>query len=160
VRAVVDVNHATTLPEVGHMSTDTTYAQIVEGVRATIARYAHALDDGRTDDVVATFCPDGVSEIPGLGTHEGHDALREAYSRWKPKRPQRHVVVNTLVSEWNDHEATAISDMIFIRQGESSWTIQLVGRYRDILHHDDGMWRFHRREAKFVAEHSSPEGTA
>ena len=65
----------------------------------SIARYAHALDDGRTDDVVATFCPDGVSEIPGLGTHRGHDALGEAYSRWKPQSPQRHLVVNTLVTE-------------------------------------------------------------
>ena len=71
------------------MSTKTTYAQVVEGIRATIAAYAQALDDGRTDDVVATFCPDGVCEIPGMGTHEGHHALREAYSGWKPKRPQR-----------------------------------------------------------------------
>ena len=55
------------------------YAEVVEGVRATIAAYTQALDDGRTDDVVATFCPDGVCEIPGMGTHEGHDALRQAY---------------------------------------------------------------------------------
>ena len=61
------------------MSTTTTYAEVVEGVRATLAAYAQALDDGRTDDVVATFCPDGVCDIPGMGTHEGHNALREAY---------------------------------------------------------------------------------
>ena len=30
-----------------------TYADVVEGVRATIAAYAQALDDGRTDDIVA-----------------------------------------------------------------------------------------------------------
>ena len=51
-----------------------TYADVAEGVRATIAAYTHALDDGRTDDVVATFCADGVVDIPGMGTHEGHDA--------------------------------------------------------------------------------------
>ncbi len=55
------------------------YADVVEGIRATIAAYTHALDDGRTDDVVATFCPDGVVDIPGMGTHVGHDALRAAY---------------------------------------------------------------------------------
>ena len=60
--------------------TETTFAEVAEGVRATIAAYTQALDDGRTDDVVATFCPDGVCEIPGLGTHQGHDALRRAYS--------------------------------------------------------------------------------
>ena len=60
------------------MSTTTTYVEVVEGVRATMAAYAQALDDGRTDDVVATFCPDGVCDIPGMGMHEGHNDLREA----------------------------------------------------------------------------------
>jgi SnoaL-like domain len=128
----------------------TKYADVVEGVRAAIAAYTQALDDGGTDDVVATFCPDGGCEIPGLGTHEGHDALREAYARWKPQRPQRHLVVNTLVTDWNDHEATAISDVIFVLQGDAGWTIQLVGRYHDTLHHDDGVWRFHHRAAQFL----------
>jgi hypothetical protein len=131
------------------MSIQTTYADVVEGIRATIASYTQALDDGRTDDIVVTFCPDGVCEIPGMGTHVGHDALREAYAKWKPRRPQRHVVVNTLVTDWNDHEANAISDVIFLLQGESGWAIQLVGRYHDTLHLDEGTWRFHRRVAKF-----------
>lgn len=134
-----------------------TYAEVVEGVRAAIAAYTHALDDGRTDDVVGTFCPDGTCEIPGMGTHEGHDALRAAYAKWKPRRPQRHLVVNTLVTDWNDREATAISDVIFILQGESGWAIQVVGRYHDTLHCDAGpdargTWRFHRRAAEFVTE--------
>ena len=126
------------------------YAQIVEGVRATMAAYAQALDDGRTDDVVATFCPDGVCEIPGMGTHEGHDAPPPAFAGWKPRRPQRHLVVNTHVTDWNDEEARATSDVIFILKGEEGWSVQLVGAYRDVLHHADGRWRFHRRTAEFV----------
>jgi hypothetical protein len=132
------------------MSTNATYADVVAGVRAVIAAYTQALDDGRTDDVVATFCPDGVCEIPGMGTHVGHDKLRVAYSGWKPRRPQRHVVVNTHVTDWNDHEATAISDVIFLRKGDAGWAIQLVGRYADTLHRAEGTWRFHRRAAEFV----------
>jgi SnoaL-like domain len=142
------------------MSAKTSYAEVVEGVRATIAAYTHALDDGRTDDVVATFCPDGVCDIPGMGTHEGHDALREAYARWKPQRPQRHLVLNTLVTDWDDHEANAISDVIFVLQGDSGWSIQLVGRYQDTLHHDDDAWRFHRRAADFVTEHWPRKGSS
>jgi hypothetical protein len=126
------------------------YSQVVEGVRATIAAYTHALDDGRTDDVVATFCADGGCDIPGMGNHKGHDALRDAYARWRPKRPARHLVVNTLVTEWNDHEASAISDVVFLMQGDSGWAIQIVGRYHDTLHRDDGTWRFHHRAAEFV----------
>ena len=132
------------------MSTNATYAEVVEGVRAALAAYTQALDDGRTEDVVATFCPDGEIEIPGLGTHTGHAALRAAYSGWKPRRPQRHLVVNTLVTDWNDREARAISDVVFILQGDSGWAIQLVGRYHDTLHHHDGTWRFHHRAAEFV----------
>ena len=132
------------------MTEDPTYAQAVEGIRATIAAYAQALDDGRTDDVVATFCPDGGCEIPGLGTHEGHDALRRAYAGWRPAQPQRHLVLNTLVFDWTGDEAVAVSDVVFILKGNAGWAIQLVGRYHDSLHRHDGAWRFHRRVATFV----------
>ena len=97
---------------------ETTFADVAEGVRAAIAAYTLALDDGRTDDVVATFCADGVVDIPGLGTHVGHDALRAAFARVEPRQPQRHLVLNTLVTDWNDHEASAISDVVFILKGD------------------------------------------
>jgi ketosteroid isomerase-like protein len=122
-----------------------TFADVTEGVRATIAAYTHALDDGRTDEVVATFCPDGVFEMPELGTFEGHDALRAAYDGWKPRRPQRHLVLNTLVTEWQDDEAHAVSDIVFIREGSDGWSIQLVAKYNDTLHRDGDAWKFHRR---------------
>ena len=132
------------------MSTKATYAEVVEGVRSTLAAYTLALDDGRTDDVVATFCPDGGCDIPGMGTHQGHDALRAAYAKWTPRQPQRHLVVNTLVTDWSDHEAEAVSDVVFLLRGEAGWAVQLVGRYHDTLHHDAGTWRFHHRAATFV----------
>jgi hypothetical protein len=128
------------------------YAEVVEGVRATIATYTQALDDGRTDDVVATFCSEGVCDIPGMGRHEGRDALRAAYAKWQPRRPQRHLVLNTLVTDWSEHEASAISDVIFLLQGDAGWVVQVVGRYHDTFCNDDGTWRFHRRAATFVTE--------
>ena len=131
------------------MSTTRTFADVAEGVRAAIAAYTLALDDGRTADVVATFCADGVVDIPGLGTHEGHDALREAFARVEPRRPQRHLVLNTLVTDWNDDEAKAVSDIVLIVKGDGGWSVQLAGRYRDTLHRDGDRWLFHRRVATF-----------
>ena len=131
---------------------DLTFADVAEGVRATIAAYTQALDDGRTDDVLATFCPDGLIDLPGMGTHEGHDALRTAYAGWAPRRPQRHLVLNTHVTDWSDDEATAVSDVIFVLLGKAGWSIQLVGRYQDTLHRDGGTWRFHRRVATFETD--------
>ena len=128
----------------------TTYAEAAEGIRAVMAAYAQALDDGRTDDIVATFCPDGVCEIPGMGTFEGTDALRAAFAGWTPKQPQRHVVVNTLVTEWDENEARATSDMVFMLKGDAGWSVQLVGRYHDVLHFADRRWRFRRRVTEFL----------
>ena len=128
-----------------------TYPEVAEGVRAAIAAYTQALDDGRVDDVVATFCPDGVVDIEGIGTYEGHEALRQAYEGWKPRGPQRHLVLNTLVTDWSDDDATAVSDVIFTAKGEGGWAIFTVGRYEDTFHRDGDRWKFHRRAGSFVS---------
>jgi hypothetical protein len=131
------------------VSSERSYADVVEGVRATLAAYTHALDDGRTDDVVATFCADGGIDLPGMGSYEGTDALRAAYAKWAPRLPQRHLVLNTLVTEWSDDAAHAISDIVFLLQRDGAWSVQLVGRYHDDLHRDGDRWRFHHRRAEF-----------
>jgi hypothetical protein len=131
-----------------------TYADVAAGVSATIAAYTHALDDGRTDDVVATFCVDGGCDIPGLGTHSGHDALRAAYAAFQPKRPVRHVISNVEITAWNADIADAVSDVVVLaQQRDGAWAIQVVGRYRDSLRRDrgDDVWRFHHRAAEFVS---------
>ena len=69
------------------MATTMTRAEVAEGVRAAIATYTQALDDGRTDDVVATFCPEGVCQIPGLGTHRGHDGSAAPTPHGSPPGP-------------------------------------------------------------------------
>jgi hypothetical protein len=129
--------------------TEPSYAEVAEGVRRALATYTQALDDGRTDDVVATFCPDGAVDLPGMGTHAGRDVLRAAFARWTPRQPQRHLVLNTLVTEWDAHEATAISDVVFLLHDDDGWAVRLVGRYRDTLHREGDTWRFHRRTAEF-----------
>jgi hypothetical protein len=133
------------------MRANTTHADVVAGVLAAIAAYAQALDDGRVDDVVATFCTDGSCDIPGLGAHTGRDALRTAYEKVRPHAPQRHVVVNTLVTEWDEHNAKATSDLVFLLKGDAGWAVRMVGRYHDTLRNDDGIWRFQRRVAEFVS---------
>jgi ketosteroid isomerase-like protein len=125
------------------------HADAVEGVRAAIARYTLALDDGRTDEVVATFCADGGCDIPGLGAFRGHDALRAGFGGWRPKVPVRHLVSNTLVDVRSDDEAIATSDVVVLVERDDGWTIQVVGRYHDTLHRDGDIWRFHHRAARF-----------
>jgi ketosteroid isomerase-like protein len=127
-----------------------------EAVRRTIAAYCQALDDGRTDDVVACFCDDAKIDIPGQGVFEGIDAIREAFSGWLPQVPQRHLVLNTVLStcdgEGQPGRIHALSDLVFVvKTGDpASWRVQLVGRYDDMFRRDpDGTWRIHRRRAEF-----------
>jgi hypothetical protein len=128
-------------------------ADVEAGVRAAIARYTHALDDGRVDDVIATYCVDGGCDIPGLGTHSGHDALRAAYAGFQPKRPVRHVISNVEITSSTGDEAQAVSDVVVLaQQRDGAWAIQVVGRYRDTLRHEgDDVWRFRHRAAEFVS---------
>src|SRR5215475_14004571 len=44
-------------------------------IRELVARYNYAIDEGRPDEWVATFVPDGTFESSVLGTHTGADAL-------------------------------------------------------------------------------------
>lgn len=132
------------------MGTSRSFADVTAGVGTAISTYTQALDDGRTDDVVATFCPDGSCDMPGLGRHEGHEALRKAYEQTKPRQPQRHLVFNTVITTWDDDEAQATSDLAFLSKGDAGWTILLVGRYHDVLHCDGDTWRFHSRVAEFA----------
>ena len=127
-----------------------TFGEAAAGVRDVIAAYSQALDDGRIEDVVATFCPDGAVELPGAGRAAGHDAIRSLYSRITPGPPARHVVVNVHVTEWSGDRAEAVSDLIVIARGRPAWAVQLVGRYHDALHLTDGTWRFHARSLEFA----------
>jgi len=126
------------------------YAQAVNDIRDVIAAYAQALDDGRTDDVVATFCPDATVSLPGMDVIRGHEAIRVAYAAMTPRRPQRHVVANTVVSEVDDHAARATSDVLVLGRGEAGWAVRLVGRYTDDLRRLDTGWRFAARTLEFV----------
>jgi ketosteroid isomerase-like protein len=126
-----------------------TYAEVDAGVRRAIAAYTQAVDDGRTEDVLATFLPDASVDIPGLGSHQGHDALRKAFDAVAPKAPQRHLVINTLVTEWDAKEATASSDLVFMVNGGQGWSLFLAGRYTDTLRQVDGEWKFAHRAATF-----------
>jgi uncharacterized protein (TIGR02246 family) len=125
------------------------FVEVVEGIRATIAAHAQAQDDGRTDDMVALYTPDGVVEIPGMAALEGADALRAAFDEWKPQLPQRHIVTNTVVTEFSDEQAKATSDVVFVQRGESGWAVQMVARYHDTFQHTDGVWLLRRRTDEF-----------
>lgn len=121
-----------------------------EGVRATIAAYCHALDDSRVEEIIDLFTFDGAASLPGMEPATGHAALRSLYGGLMPVAPQRHLVVNTVVTAAGDEGARAISDLVFLKVGDVGWDVALTGRYADELRHEDGLWRFVRRALTFT----------
>ncbi|MEW2397255.1 nuclear transport factor 2 family protein [Streptomyces sp. NPDC046862] len=133
----------------------TTFADVHAGVVAAISAQAQAQDDGRTEDMVAWYLPDAVMEIPGVATLEGVDAIREAFSKpgWRPDpdRPQRHVITNTVVTEWDGRRARATSDVMMIKNDGSAWSIAVVARYHDEFEESAGRWLLRRRRDEYLA---------
>lgn len=129
-----------------------TYGRCAVAVRATIAAYAQAVDDGRTADIVATFCPDGSVRLPGSGEVRGHPALHALYSAQQPASNSRHLVMNVQVTSWTPESASAISDLVVVRRSDQTgWGVRTVGRYLDTLHPSEFGWRFHSRTLERAA---------
>ncbi|MBL7493176.1 nuclear transport factor 2 family protein [Frankia sp. AgB1.9] len=130
------------------MSSD--YGDAAARIRDTIAAYAQAVDDARTEDIVATFLPDGWASFPGAEPARGHEGIRATYSALTSDRVQRHVVTNILISDFDGKSAKATSDLLFLVKGEKGWSVRLVGRYTDRLRQDGDAWLFESRELVFL----------
>jgi ketosteroid isomerase-like protein len=128
-----------------------TFEQVIEGIRRAQAAYAQALDDGRVGEIADLFTEDGVTDIEGVGVFEGRDAIRTAYAGWAPKVPQRHIVSNVLVTDWNADVATATSDVVLIQLQEAGWVIYMVARYRDSVRNENGTWLFSNRTTRYAS---------
>ncbi|WP_043672425.1 nuclear transport factor 2 family protein [Streptomyces xylophagus] len=125
-------------------------ASVTAAVQTAIAAYAQALDAGRADEIADLYTPDGVAEIVGMATFEGREAIRQGFGGFAPRAPQLHLIANTVVTSATEDEATATSNLAFFARGEAGWTVQMVGRYDDVLRRHDGAWLFRRRVTTFA----------
>lgn len=128
------------------------YPATVAGVRAVIAAYAHATDDGRPGDIAAMFCDDGSVDLPAAGVVTGREALLALFSGGgKSPGLSRHLVTGTHVTRWSADHAVAISDLVLVGSpGGAPWDFRAMGRYFDLLHHREGRWLFHARTLRFT----------
>lgn len=85
-----------------------------------------------------------------MGVYEGAEAIRAAWDDWKPKGLQRHMPVNVVITDWDDEEARATTDVVFIAQGDGGWSVQIVARYYDVFRQAGGKWLFSRRADEYI----------
>lgn len=117
-------------------------------IRNTMARWCLLGDEGRFDDWVDDFEPDGRFVVDGV-EHHGRAAIRAVAPAWWGPEPVRHLCTNTLL-EVDDFGGTAQgwTDVVRVDAvGRPLW----VARFTDeIVRGGDERWRFALREVVAV----------
>jgi hypothetical protein len=124
-----------------------------ECIRDTIARYNHAGDRGKFDDMVDCFIDDGVLEIYPSTRHVGRRELRSFFGNVTAGDGAtsritvlRHCITNVLINVQSPTKATSRAYFQVITDvGLDHW-----GTYRDRLVADTatGPWLFAERSVK------------
>jgi uncharacterized protein (TIGR02246 family) len=119
-----------------------------DAIREAMARYCHALDACRFDDVAALFATDG-EWMTDYGSARGREAIAKFLAGVVPRKgegPQRkHYITNTVITVEGDR-ARAVSDYLIIRESGNGLIPVMGGTYKDTFVRRDGEWQFLRKE--------------
>ena len=123
-------------------------AEEKDAIREVMARYCHALDAGRFDDVAALFAEDG-EWTTDYDSATGRDAIEAMLTRNVPKKgegPQRKHYITNIIIKVDNETASAVSDYLIIRESENGLIPVMGGTYKDKFEKRDGTWLFRRKE--------------
>ncbi|MFN3256508.1 MAG: nuclear transport factor 2 family protein [Ilumatobacter sp.] len=115
------------------------------GIQTLYSKYCYGIDGNDPDLLAECFDADGVFAV-GEREFAGHEAIRAIASRGGG-RP-RHHYLNLWVKEVDGN--TAVSTAYFLVVDLESGQTAGYGHYDDQVRlHDDGAWRFERRQVNF-----------
>jgi 3-phenylpropionate/cinnamic acid dioxygenase small subunit len=116
-----------------------------EMVRELFARFCHSIDEGRYQEWVGTFTPDGVFDSPVAGRHAGREGLlkftRALAASEMGKVKQRHLVTNLSMS-LEEERGTALCNLTVYVTRDGVTSLLLVGGYNVQLRKIQGQWYF------------------
>jgi hypothetical protein len=122
-------------------------------IRELVARYNYAIDEGRPEEWVATFVPDGTFESTALGKHTGPDGLMAFAVGYIAAFTGRHCTSDFTVDIDGD-DARARCYLIAVNNAASPPIISTTAVYEDVLRRTPDGWRFvHRRVTPDTAIH-------
>jgi ketosteroid isomerase-like protein len=130
---------------------DTAEAIAREQIRDVIARYNHAGDRGRLDELVLCFTEDGVMQLPDVPELRGRGAIRgylegvvRDLAAATTRATLRHHVASTLIELTGTDTASASSYFsVFTEVGLDHW-----GSYRDRLARVGEGWLLAQRRVR------------
>ncbi|MEV6041440.1 nuclear transport factor 2 family protein [Nonomuraea sp. NPDC052116] len=109
------------------------------------ARYSHAFDEGRADEVAALFTEDGVFAREGAAPVVGRDGLAALVRAAAERAPgMRHVVSGILV-EASEEGAVGQAYALALVVGDADLRLATFGRYDDAFVPTPEGWRLRVR---------------
>jgi hypothetical protein len=128
-----------------------------DGIRNTIARYMHAIDDKDIEKATLTFAQNGKLHARGEPA-TGHAAIRDfLHALWDgspPDRKTKHMHTASVITV-NGNTATSVSDVTVLSCSAGiSWAIRATNRHHDKLVLENGEWRFAEKQVKEVVSFS------
>jgi hypothetical protein len=121
-------------------------------IRELVARYNYAIDEGRPDEWVATFVPDGTFESTALGKHTGPEALHAFATGYIAAVTGRHCT-SDFVIDVDGNEARSRCYLIAINNAGTP-AVSVTAVYDDVLRRTADGWRFvHRKVTPDTAIH-------
>jgi len=121
------------------------------GIKRTLARYCHAIDDGDFDALGECFALD--AELNAFGrTRNGREAVTALLAKAMPAENRgKHLIANTSIGDLRAGaggaaRASVLSDFAFVGKDGSVTT----GRYTDEFVCPDGAWLIASRDISFA----------
>lgn len=112
---------------------------------ATLHGYCSAVDEGRVDDFVALYMPDGIHD-DGIRLRCGHAEIAALVAGVVARyTATSHHLSNIMLEPAQDGTLSARSHIYAWHRRAGHPDLEVWGQYRDILHRHDGRWLFVRR---------------
>jgi uncharacterized protein (TIGR02246 family) len=123
-------------------------AEEKDAIREAMARYCHALDACRFDEVANLFAEDGewVTDYGGARGRVEIAALLDGIVPKKGEGPQRKHYITNIVIALDGPRARSVSDYLIIRESDNGLIPVMGGTYKDEFVKRDGQWQFMRKE--------------
>lgn len=121
----------------------------IEAIKKLKARYCAVCDnDHNPDEIVKLFAPDGIWEGDGIGTHQGHAAIRALFEGFRARISfSQHNVMNPTIEVNGDraHGSWYFLGPFTFRKGNRA--IWMAARYEEDYVRIGGEWKFQHLRA-------------
>jgi hypothetical protein len=130
--------------DIAELERRVTVSEDIEAIKQLKARYCAICDDNHNPDKITTlFVEDGIWEGAGVGTHQGHQAIRALFQSFQEHIAfSQHNVMNPIIEVDGDHAKATwylLGPFTFRKGNRALW---LAVRYEDDYVKVNGEWKY------------------